>query len=117
MVARLSTPYFRYGVPALRDRLRALPTRRQPQPPFELNPATQERIQIECGIVDEWAIELLDYCRHRPYGDLRFHAMLLEARHIDPNDAYWRMAFNPTWEACARVREWLQFARTCRIRI
>jgi hypothetical protein len=110
MVARPSTPYFTYGVPALLDRLHALPTRRRAPSPVAFNAATEELIQTECQIVDEWAINLFEYCHRRPHGDRRFHAMLVEARDIDPNDAYYRMGLFPTWEACVRVRQWIWFA-------
>lgn len=105
-----STPYFRYGVPALRDKLLALPMRRRAPSPVALCAATEELIQTECRIVDEWAIDLFKYCHRRPHGDRRFHAMLVQARDIDPNDAHWRMGLFPTWEACERVHHWLRLA-------
>jgi hypothetical protein len=111
MALRASSPYFRYGAPALYTKLGALPSRRQAEPPFAIDPPTNERIRVECAIVDDWAIELFRFCYRRSSAALRMNAMLIEVeRSLEPADANLRIGLFPTVEACHRVMMWRRLA-------
>ncbi len=107
-----ATPYGRYGKLALCNKLLELPSRRQSHPPFELQAPTKERIELECQIVDDWAIDLFRYCCRRPQPGLRMYAMVANAaRDFNPADVYMRLGLYPTYEACARIRAWVDWAQ------
>lgn len=103
-------PYWKYGLPALRDSLIALPARpRRHDFPYLPQLPTDDRNRIESAIVDDWAVELFRYCRRCSSPGLRMVAMLTDAQeHL--NDAYARVGIEPTDAAMDRVRSWQRLA-------
>ena len=91
------TSYRTYGAHALVERLLALPSRPIADPP------TPERIDLECQIVDQWAVELFQYCRTRHSCGLRMYAMISAAHNYG-------IRLHATWEAHDRIWMWKRLA-------
>jgi hypothetical protein len=107
---RPSNALFKYGEPALRDQLLSLPPWPRQQPPgvYELPP--RDRIEIECCIVDDWAVELFEYCRTRPQSGLRMTAMLDQVdKAISPWDRH-RIGLHTSIECFERIVFWQRLA-------
>jgi hypothetical protein len=105
----LTAAYFKYGTPALINRLLALPERSDKHNLSRAN-ETRQRTSIECDIVDDWATNLFVYCLKRSASGLRMVAILSDAeRSIAPGDPA-RIGLYPTWSTLERIREWHRLA-------
>jgi hypothetical protein len=98
-------PQFQYGRSALELRLVRMPRRPLPQPYPETDPLTD----LECSIVDDWAIALFGYCRRRSGTGLRMCAMLVAAE-----QGLWthliREGCPPSVKAMRRLEIWKEWA-------
>ena len=101
-----SNVFFKIGQPALRDRLLSLPPWPRQQPPGVHEEPPLERIELECRVIDDWAVRLFDYCRLRHSTGLRMAAMLDDIdRAIGPSDLS-RIGLRTSLEAYERIRVW-----------
>lgn len=102
-----STPGYQFGFTALYMQLLGA-SQRSNHKDFDTN----AQAQLECAIIDEWAIILFRYCRRHPRSGLRMYAMLSHAE-----DHLWMMlarehGCSGTPEAIQRLRKWRNWAAT-----